>query len=156
MVRLADGRFVVLREGFNGWFEDRQHKAVLFSGDPILYGEPRKFTFDGPAGFSPTDMAQLPDGRVLILMRSLVWPMPARFSGRIALADPADIVPGGVWWAKEIAKLVPPLPLDNLEGLAIRPRKDGKVTVWLISDDNNAVAQRTLLWKMVLDPADLK
>ncbi len=156
MVRLRDGRFIVLREGFSGWFEDHLHKAVRFSGDPVLTGEPEKFTFEGPAGFSPTDMAQLPDGRVLILMRSLVWPMPARFSGRIVVADPREIAPGRVWRGKELARLVSPLPVDNFEGLAIRPRQDGTVAVWLISDDNNAVAQRTLLWKLVLDPRDLK
>ena len=155
MVRLVDGRFVVLCEGFSGWISEDRHKALLFSGDPISSGEPQAFTFAGPVGFSPTDMAQLPDGRVLVLMRSLVWPVPARFEGGIALADPADIRPDAVWRGVEVARLSYPLPVDNFEGLAITPRPDGKVTVWLISDDNGAVLQRTLLWKLRLDPAGL-
>lgn len=155
MARLADGRFVVLREGFEGWFGDERHRALVFRGDPITGERPLRFTFIGPAGFSPTDMAQLPDGRVLILMRRLLWPIPARFEGRIAIADPRAIRAGGVWRARTVARLSSPLPVDNFEGLAIEPRDDGRVTVWVISDANGAVTQRTLLWKLAVDPAEL-
>lgn len=155
MLRLADGRFVLVREGSNGWNEQGRHRALLYPGDPLAGGKPATFTFSGPERFNPVDMAPLPDGRVLVLMRRLVWPMPFRFAGRIALADPADIRPGGVWRAREVAKLSSQLPVDNFEGIAIEPRSDGKVTVWLMSDDNQALSQRTLLWKMVLDPARL-
>jgi hypothetical protein len=110
---------------------------------------------EGPGRFSPTDAAQLPDGRILVLMRRAVWPMPARFAGRIALFDPADIAAGRTVRAQTVAMLSSLLPVDNFEGIAIEPRGDGKVTVWLISDDNGAAAQRTLLWKLVLDPTDL-
>jgi hypothetical protein len=155
MVRMPDGRFLVLCEGFTGWFEDRRHHALLFPRDPLVGGTPEHFIFEGPAGFSPSDMAQLPDGRVLILVRRLIWPMPFRFAGRIVLADPAQIRPGGIWRGKVVADLASPLPVDNFEGIAVVPRKDGKVTVWLISDDNGAVTQSTILWKMALDPAML-
>ncbi|MEJ5977169.1 esterase-like activity of phytase family protein [Novosphingobium sp. PS1R-30] len=155
LTRLADGRFLVLCEGFTGTFEWREHAALLFPGDPVKGVAPLRFTFDGSTGYSPTDMAQLPDGRVLILMRRLAWPLPLRFAGRILIADPATIRPGAVWRTREVAKLEAPLPVDNFEGLAIVPRADGKVTVWLISDKNAAATQRTLLWKLVLDPARL-
>lgn len=155
MARLADGRFLVLQEGFAGLFEMRRHHAVLFARDPLLGGKSVEFTFAGPPAFSPTDMAQLPDGRVLILMRRLVWPLPLRFAGRIVVADPAAIRPGQPWRGREVAKLTAPLPVDNFEGLAIVPRPDGRVTVWLISDANNAATQRTLLWKLTVDPARL-
>jgi hypothetical protein len=155
LARLADGRFVALEEGFDGLLERRRHGAVLFPRDPLLGGKPARFTFAGAAGFSPTDMAQLPDGRVLILMRRLVWPLPLRFAGRIMIADPAAIRPGTVWRATEVAKLAAPLPVDNFEGMAIEPRPDGRVTVWLISDANNAATQRTLLWKLAVDPRRL-
>ncbi|MGE3690635.1 MAG: esterase-like activity of phytase family protein [Novosphingobium sp.] len=156
MTRLADGRFVVLQEAFTGWTEQRRHGALLFAGDPVSGAKPAAFLFDGPERFSPVDMAQLPDGRALILMRRLVWPMPFRFAGRIAIADPAEIRTGGVWRAREVAKLSSQLPVDNFEGIAVEPREDGRLTVWLISDDNQALSQRTLLWKMVLDPAKLE
>lgn len=152
MARLRDGRFLVLQEGGSG----RRHAALLFPRDPVAASEPLRAVFEGPDGFSPTDAAQLPDGRVLILMRRLVWPMPYRFVGRVVLADPAEIRPGAVWRGQEIARFGSRLPVDNFEGLAIVPRPDGIVTVWIISDDNNAVSQRTLLWKLVLDPASLR
>lgn len=155
MLRLPDGRFVILQEAFTGWAEDRLHGALVFPGDPTLGGKPQAFTFSGPARFSPVDMAQMPDGRVLVLMRRLVWPMPFRFAGRIALADPAKIRPGQTWRSVEVAKLSSQLPVDNFEGIAVEPREDGTLTVWLISDDNQALSQRTLLWKMRLDPARL-
>lgn len=155
ILKLADGRFVVLREGFNGWLEDRRHRGLVFAGDPVSGIRPRVFTLLGPAGFSPVDMAQLPDGRVLILMRRLLWPAPARFGGRIVIADPAGIREGGVWQTKLVAKLSSSLPVDNFEGLAIEPGRDGKVAVWLISDANSAVSQQTLLWKLAVDPSEL-
>lgn len=155
MLRLPDGRFVVLREGATGWNEERRHPAVIFPGDPTRPAKLEHFTFSGPARFSPVDMAQVPDGRVLVLMRRLVWPMPFRFAGKIALADPTEIRAGGIWRAVEVAKLSSQLPVDNFEGIAVEPRNDGSLTVWLISDDNQALSQRTLLWKMRLDPAQL-
>jgi hypothetical protein len=150
LVRLADGRFIVLREGF---FEGARHKGLVFAGDPITARGARSFTLAGPAGFRPTDIAQLPDGRVLILMRKLLWPMPARFAGRIVVADPAELDSGGILHSAVVAKLSSSLPVDNFEGMATEPRADGRVTVWLISDDNAAVTQRTLLWKLAVDPA---
>ncbi len=155
MVRLDDGRFIVLAEGFTGLFENHRHAALIFPGDPTGHGNAAHFAFFGPAGFSATDMAALPDGRVLVLMRRLVWPMPVRFTGLLAIADPAEIRPGGNWHGRGVARLASPLPIDNFEAMAIEPRADGKVSVWLMSDDNNAVSQRTLLWKLAVDPADL-
>lgn len=154
MTRLADGRFVLLREGFEGW-SDHLHPAVRFASDPTENLNGQRFFFDGPVGFSPTDMAQMPDGRLLILMRRLTWPMPQRFAGRIVIGDPQTIRPGGTWHVIEVAKLSSDLPIDNFEGLAIVPRKDGQLTVWLLSDDNYSPLQRTLLWKLRVDPRDL-
>jgi hypothetical protein len=156
MVRLRDGRFVILREDFTGWWEDRLHQGLLFARDPLA-GKPRArvFSFAGPKGYSPTDMAQLPDGRVLILMRRLAWLLPPRFEGRIVIADPARIREGETWQGPVLARLEAPLPVDNFEGLAIEPAsgRESAVTVWLISDDNGAATQRTLLWKLAFDPA---
>jgi hypothetical protein len=155
MVRLADGRFIILSEGFTGWLDDRGHPALLFAGDPLTAGDPTRLTFVGPENFSPTDMAQLPDGRVLILMRRLAWPFPARFAGRIAIADPRDIRPGEPWQGKQVAMLSSSLPVDNFEAMAITPGADGRVVVWLLSDANSGVTQRTLLWKLTVDPRRL-
>ena len=155
MVRLRDGQFIVLPEGFSGWSESSRHPALLFSGDPTTGTAPQAFTFAGPPDYRPTDMAQLPDGRVLIVMRRLLWPFPVRTAVRIVLADPAAITVGGLWQGQQIAALDAPLPVDNFEAITIDQAADGTITVWLMSDDNGAISQRTLLWRMMLDPAKL-
>src|SRR5690606_12979299 len=63
-VRLPDGRFIVLREAFEGWFGRTYHEALLFGGDPVTDRRITRFRFAGSPGFRPTDMAQLPDGRM--------------------------------------------------------------------------------------------
>ena len=160
MVRLADGRFIVLREGFglpddDAFLGGRRHDALLFRGDPVDGARPVRFSFVGPGGFYPVDIAQMPDGRVLILMRRLVWPFPGKFAGRIVVADPATITRGGDWTGRVVAKLSSTLPIDNFEGMAIEATRGRDLAVWLISDANSSVTQRTLLWKLLVDPAAL-
>ncbi len=155
MTRLSDGRFILLREGAGGWFENRRHEAAIFESDPTTGAKGRLLPVDGPDGFSPTDMAQLPDGRLLILMRRLAWPVPLRFTGRLAIGDPADIQLGKPWKVREVARLTSDLPMDNFEGLAVQPSGDGGLIVWIISDDNFSNLQRTILWKLSVDPQAL-
>jgi hypothetical protein len=156
MARLQDGRFVVLAEGAREWLWPRTHDGVLFAGDPLDDPDAATpFTLEGPTGFVPVDMVQIPDGRVLVLMRTLIWPIPEIFAGRIAIGDPAKIRKGGTWRVTEVARLASTLSVDNFEGMAVVPRQDGRLTVWLISDDNQTRLQRTLLWKLVVNPADL-
>lgn len=150
MVRLADGRFIVLSESREGWFAAKG-PALLFPSDPVAGAEPTGFHFAPPSGYRPTDMAQLPDGRVLILLRRVSL---GGFTGKIVLADPAAIREGGVWKGKVVADLHPPLPTDNYEGLAIEPTNDGGAWVWVISDDNAMILQRTLLLKLHWKPEE--
>ncbi len=42
--------------------------------------------------------------------------------------------------------LVPPMPIDNFEGVALQPQEDGSVIAWIISDNNFNDDQRTLLF----------
>lgn len=150
-VRLMDGRFIVLAEHRARWWGSGG-PGLLFPGDPQAGEPPLRFTFAGPDGYVPVDMGQLPDGRVLVLLRALLYRMPPRFSGALLLADPEEIRQGTVWSGRIVARLDPPLPSDNYEGLAIVPGKDGEVALWIISDDNVAVTQRTLLLKLRWTP----
>lgn len=155
MVRLADGRFVVLCECNPGWFQGGLHPGLLFASDPSESIAAQTFTFAGVDGYRPTDIAQLPDGRVLILVRRLVWPVPARFAIKVLIADPAAIRPGKIWQGQEIADISAPWPVDNYEGLAIGRQADGKLIGWIISDENGAATQRALLLKVEIDAAKL-
>jgi len=148
MVHLADGRFVVLAESDPDWLAD-DRPGLLFPSDPVAGSTPLAFRFAGPDGYEPTDMAQLPDGRVLILLRAIDL-LPPRIAGKLLLADPAKIRPGEPWRGEAIATLEDPFPPDNYEGIAIVPSPGGDLVIWLISDDNrSAYLQQTLLAKLV-------
>ncbi|MEE4451915.1 esterase-like activity of phytase family protein [Novosphingobium resinovorum] len=154
--RLPDGRFVTIREIPPTLIEPRLHDAVLFAGDPIEHPHGQPFRFDGPDNFSVVDMTLLPDGRALILMRRLLWPFPLRFAGRIVIADTRRIRPGRTWHSVPLASLASVLPVDNFEAIAAVPQPDGRITIWVMSDDNMMrVLQRTLLWKLTVDPKRL-
>lgn len=156
MTRLADGRFVVIREVPRDSGDARLHEAVLFDGDPIDHPAGKTFLFQGIRNFDVADMAMLPDGRALLLLRRPVWPLPMRFAVRLAIADTRQIKPGAIWRSQEVASLPSTLPIDNFEAIAIEPLEEGRLGVWLMSDDNNMrVLQRTLLWKLSVDPAAL-
>ncbi len=96
MVRLRDGRFIVIAEASPRWLAVSM-PALLFPGDPVDGVAPATFRFVPPEDFRPVDMAQLPDGRVLILLRKVDWGVPPGFSGRLVVADPAQIE-HGAWW----------------------------------------------------------
>jgi hypothetical protein len=151
MTRLADGRFVVLSEGSPGWFA-ADLPGVVFAGDPIEGAEARSFRFSPPRDFVPVDMATLPDGRVLILLRAVRWGLPPSFEGMLVVADPGEIRPGERWAWRKVAQLTEPLPMDNYEALAVERGEDGKLVLWLMSDDNDATFQRTLLIKLLWRP----
>lgn len=153
LTRLADGRFLVLSEGPAPRREDAS-EGLLFSGDPLDGGEPERFYFRPPAGLLPTDMAQLPDGRVLILLRGIKFGAPPRFVTRLVLADPATIRADEDWAWSDVGELGVDMPYENYEGLAITGGADGgPVTLWLLSDDNGATfIQRTLLLRFEWSP----
>ncbi len=157
-VRLTDGRFVIISEGTSSFGLERPHPALLFHDDPADGAQPVPFSFAAIPGFRPTDMAQLPDGRVLILLRKTS--VFSGFTAKIMLADPAQIVPGETWQGREVAWLKPPLPTDNMEGMTITrestgPHK-GQISVWLISDSNKFALQRNLLLQLLWRPERLE
>lgn len=152
MERLADGRFLVIAEGaITG--SETQHEALLFAGDPLAAAEPLAFRFEAPADYDPVDAAQLPDGRVLILLRRVRYTIPADFDTAIAIADPRAIRAGGVWQGQIIERLDGGIFADNFEGIAYLPSAADptKGNVWLITDNNFSIFQRSLLvrfaWK---------
>lgn len=150
MVRLADGRFIVLAEG-DAWTDDPS-PALLFPSDPVEGAMPQRFRFDRPHGYRPVDMIALPDGRVVVLLRRVEFGLPPHFSGALMVLDPAAIRRGVAWHGRVIALLDNPLPTDNYEGLALGKVTAEGVDLWLISDDNNSALQRTMLlqlhWQM--------
>jgi hypothetical protein len=147
MERLADGRFLVIAEGARRG-SDTAHEALLFPSDPVAGGTPDAFTYAAPRDYDPVDAAQLPDGRVLILLRRVEYALPAaRFDTAIAIADPRTIRAGKVWQGRMIQRLDGGIFADNFEGIAYvaDPADPARGAVWLIADDNFSVFQRNLL-----------
>lgn len=150
MVRLADGRFIVFAETRK--CRDGNHYALLFTGDPVEHPDAAVFCYKGPAdGFAPTDAAQLPDGRVIVLHRRFGF--SAGFSSALTVIDPREIAPGGPpVVGKLLAALAPPLTVDNMEAIAIQQTPHGTV-LWIASDDNYFFLERTLLMAFALPKA---
>jgi len=146
MTRLADGRFLVIAEEVEDG-STTAHRALLFPGDPLARGKPLAFRFAAPADYDPVDVTGLPDGRVLILLRRVEYALPARFDTAIAIADPRAITPGGTWQGRVIQRMTGGIFADNFEGLAFVPSAadPARGSIWVISDDNMSIFQRSLL-----------
>ncbi len=148
MVRLADGRFLVLGEEAR-WPGRPGRAGIVFRGDPT--GRPSDgfgFSYLPAAGHRVSDAALLPNGDVLVLERA--WRLPLRFRFRLALLRVAQLKPGAKVRAATLARIGPPWPIDNYEGVAVT-REGGRTIVWLVSDDDNTWWRSSYLIKTRLD-----
>lgn len=150
IARLVDGRFVLFAEGS----ADETIPAILYSGDPLESGSTRtEFRYQPPSGYKPTDATPLPDGRLLVLHRRIA--VPNGFSAKIGIVDMAAINRGVVVTPQIIASLAAPLLVDNLEGITTT-QEGGRTIIWLVSDNNFNIFQRTLLLKFALNSPNKK
>ena len=92
----------------------------------------------------PSDATGLPDGRVIVLERCVSW--STGLSAVIRIVDPVAIRHGGILAGRQIARLARPYAVDNMEALAITRERSGTM-LWIASDDNFMLLQRTLLLK---------
>ncbi|MDJ0947928.1 MAG: esterase-like activity of phytase family protein [Alphaproteobacteria bacterium] len=133
---LSDGRYLVLTESL-----DLQPGLVRgWVGDGVRW-QPLSYATDG--GFRPTGADTLPNGDVVVIERRFtVATGPAARLRRLAAATiqaDARLSPD------HLATLLPPLLLDNFEGVAARRGAQGETLIYLISDDNFNRVQQTLL-----------
>ena len=128
----------------------RPARRLLFAGDPAVAGTPAlRLRYRAPPGYRITDAALLPDGRLLLLNRSVAWLAGSRrnrwsptCAGLAAGADDRG--------RSEVATLEAPLTVDNMEALSVT-REGGRTIVWIASDDNYIrLFRRTLLLKFAL------
>jgi hypothetical protein len=144
MTRLADGRLLVLTESFENTQGDYRGWIVTPSGFDAI-------TYMPQDGFRPTDLATLPGGDVLLLERRYRPALGVAI--RIRRIAGASIRPQARLHGRELLHLAPPLAVDNFEGLAVRALPDSEALLYLISDDNFSVVQRTLLLQFRLGEA---
>lgn len=147
MTILNDGRFLLIAEDAGDGGDVRP--LVLFDRDPT---DPAAVAavlgYRPPTGYKPTDVAQLPDGRILVLNRRFsLWTL---FTSKLVLLDPISAQPNGIFQGRVIATLESPTITENFEGLSIT-QENGRSIIWIISDDNFMRWQRTLLLKFALN-----
>jgi hypothetical protein len=141
MVRLADGRVLVFAEKAPD--NSALYPMLVFAGDPTD-AETRvlRRTYRPPTGYSPTDAAQLPDGRLIVVNRR--FDVTQGFTAVVVVIDLATIV------SNRPAAGAPPVLSDNYEGVAVTI-EHGKPVVWMLSDDNFMRWESTYLLKFRLD-----
>lgn len=144
MVRLADGRFLVFNEGSGG-----DSEALLFAGDPAVPGPPAlRMRYRPPTGYSITDAASLPDGRLVLLNRRVR--LFEGFTAKLVVARLPAPVRGAVIAGEEVAFFEGAVTRDNFEGLSLT-REGGRTILWIASDDNYNKLQQSLLMKFALE-----
>ncbi|RVT92902.1 esterase-like activity of phytase family protein [Sphingomonas crocodyli] len=147
LARLSDGRFITIQEGKQDAPEP--HPALLFPKDPTAPDSaPIAFSYRPPENYAPTDAAQLPDGRLVVLNRH--FRLSDGMWAAVTVFDPKDIKPGQTVPSTLLAEIRPPLTIDNMEGLSVT-QEGGRTILWLISDDNQNGIQKTLLMKFALE-----
>lgn len=147
MVRLRDGRFLVIAE--SDPVDSRKAAPVLvFDGDPVL---PESRSYEArlarPPGYLPVDAAELPDGRLMVLYR--LFSVRQWFKSRLMIVDLDRLGPGKLLAGKEVARLESPPLTDNFEALAVEQQKR-RTIIWLASDDNFWPLQQSYLLKFSL------
>lgn len=135
----ADGAALLLAEG-TGEGRFRPHADAPWI--PIRYRT--------EAGFKPTDSVFLPiEGRHLALVINRYFSILHGVAARLELVD-LDAVKDGQVTGRLLARLTPPVTVDNMEALEVVPHPEGGWSVWLMADDNQNPLQRTLLLKFHL------
>lgn len=107
------------------------------------------FKYKTVAGFRPTGAALLPDCGLIFVERSFSFVDGVK--GRIVIISNLDPSPNAIVEPKQIARLEPPLTVDNFEGISIRTGEDGETFIYILSDDNFNLSQRTLLFMFKAD-----
>jgi len=132
---LADGRLLAITEG-----AEHEPSKIGWVSNP---GGWDVLTYRTDKGFRPTGAATLPGGDVVVLERYYTPRSGVRI--KIKRIPIADIEPAAELKGVLLADLVPPMNVDNFEGIEARRGSDGKTYIYIISDDNMHSDQRTLL-----------
>lgn len=148
MVRLNDGRFVVIGEQARVRGRRGLRQALIFGGDPTARATTvERFGYRPPAGYNPSDAAVLPGGDLLVLNRRF---SQLRFFAVLTRVRVADIRAGATVTGQEIARWGPPLLGENPEGIAVT-REGGRTMLWVVTDNDLAWYRPTLLLKFRID-----
>ena len=133
---------------------DGAHAGWLFapSATPpslIPGGSWSRFGYRPERDLSPAGAAGLPDGDLVVLERG--FRLLLGFRVRIARVPAAQLREGAIAQGREVARLDGRFTIDNFEGIATRTGPRGETLLYVISDDNFNIFQRTLLMVFALE-----
>lgn len=143
LARLCDRRLLAISEQARS--DKDAVKAWVFAGKgwkDLRYGTTEDF--------NPTGAAILPNCNLVVLERSFTVTRGVR--SRVVLIPAKDIRPNATLRGEELARLVPPVTVDNMEGIATRKGGNGEFLIYLVSDDNFNGLQRTIVTMFELMP----
>lgn len=104
-----------------------------------------RFGFLPEDGFKPTDCVALPGAQQALILQRHFSPFTG-VAASVGVTDFATLQNGMTVKSREIARLTPPLSVDNMEGISYIERGNRKF-IYIVSDDNFSGLQRTLLMK---------
>jgi len=140
---MPDGTLLAISEG-----DEHEGPTPGIAWRRAPSGEWRQLDYIRDSNFRPTGAATLDTGDVLVLERRFT--VIGGVAARLRLLK--DVAKGNLE-GKVIAELIPPVSVDNMEGIAVRREPSGKYLIYLVSDDNFLPVQRTLLliFELTLD-----
>lgn len=145
MARLSDGRTIIIAERLAQG--EGNVPFLVFDDDPDSSAPAVKRLYVTPAGYRPTDIAELPDGNLILVHRQ--FRLPLDFRTIVSIIPKSALDGEGAIRARPIALLRAPAISDNFEGVAVSHEK-GRTYIWLVSDDNFVLTQKTYLLKFEL------
>lgn len=143
LVRLCDRRLFAISE--QAAADEDAVKAWVFDGKRW-----KNLRYATTENFQPTGAATLPNCNVAVLERSFAVSQGVR--SRVVVIPAKDIRPDATIRGEEVARLVPPVTVDNMEGITARKGDNGEPLIYLVSDDNFSPLQRTILLMFELLP----
>ncbi|MBV8393121.1 MAG: esterase-like activity of phytase family protein [Alphaproteobacteria bacterium] len=149
LTTLGDGTLIAISEEYGetagtrlGWIGKPK------GGDRYSWS---KFAYTVVPDFNPTAIVHLPDEPAFVLLERAYDPVRGVRVRVMRLPD-SEVRPGATAKAEELAFLVAPYAVDNLEGISAAKGPKGETLLWLISDDNFNPLQRNLLLMFELAP----
>ena len=137
LVTLDDGGLLILTEGLDN---DRSSKPgwIMRNGTAAA-----RLVYNRADRFRPTGATRLADGDLIVVERS--YSLISGVAALLRRVSKGTIQPGAHLDGPELARIAPPLTIDNTEGIATRRDNAGHTLIYLLSDNNYSVLQRTLL-----------
>jgi hypothetical protein len=142
LVALADGRLLALTEEQTNGTGTAGYLWHSDAWSPVTY-RPHM-------AFKPTAASRLPGSDDLLVMERAFQPLSGPRVRLVRLAA-GDIRPGAELQGEELARWGLPLTVDNFEALATRRGPGGETLIYMLSDDNFHLLQRTLLLMFALE-----